>query len=380
MWFVVPLVVAVPVLALVYYYFTHVVHAPRVIFKKTAQNLALHKALASHLREFRPLWWGFNSHMQTIINVTLRTPAVVRFERQVITLHRTDRGQTALDWAVGNNDGRAPVCLVLTGYTGSSEELEIKILARQLLEDDFEVCVMHFRGLGNCALSTPRFGDCKHEDVEDVIDAIRARRPSQPLLGLGVSAGANSLCLYASATGRACRLSAVAAISNPFQIFATLGVKLKSDLVGRLVYDPFFVPKRRAVVKRHSELFQAVKGFSEAEVDAARGAIEFDKAVSLKTSEFATIEEFYEARSSGNVLHKIAVPVLFINAADDPFMEISAYPEQSIRENEHLFGVLTARGGHLGFMQSTGWLGLSNRTWDEVLAAEWLRLQVNRLK
>ncbi len=285
--------------------------------------------------------------------------------------------------------------MVLTGYTGSSEELEIKILVQQLLEDGFEgerprarvrwvshcslpttVCVMHFRGLGGCQLTTPRFGDCAPEDVEDVIDAIRARRPTQRLLGLGVSAGANCLCLYAGATGAKCRLSALASISNPFQIYATLGVKLKSDFVSKHVYDPFFVPKRRAVVKRHSELFSSVKGFSEAEMDAARGAIEFDRAVSLKTTDFATIEEFYEARSSGNVLHKIAIPVLFINAADDPFMDIKAYPEQRIRENEHLFGVLTERGGHLGFMQSAGWLGLSNRTWDEVLAAEWLRLQV----
>lgn len=58
----------------------------------------------------------------------------------------------------------------------------------------------------------------------------------------------------------------------------------------------------------------------------SQGAIEFDKAVSLKTTEFNSIEEFYEARSSGNVVHKITVPVLFVNAADDPFMDINVRP------------------------------------------------------
>ncbi len=239
----------------------------------------------------------------------------------------------------------------------------------------FSVCVMHFRGLGDCDLITPRFGDCGPEDVDDVIEAVKKRKPGKPIYGVGVSAGANCMCLYAGTAGKACRLTALAAISNPFQIYATLGVKLKQDFVSRNVYDPFFVPKRRAVVKRHSDLFLSVKGFDHAEVDAARGAIEFDRAVALKTSSFATIEEFYEARSSGNVIGQLAIPVLLINAADDPFIDMRSYPERAIKENENVFGVVTDRGGHLGFMQTAGLLGLSNRTWDEVLVAEWLKYQ-----
>src|SRR5262245_38513379 len=128
---------AVAVLML-YYYFKHVVHAPRIIFKPTKRNLALRAALSDHLEEFRPLWYGFNTHVQTIVNVTLRTSAKVEYQREEVVLRRSDGGRTALDWAAGNNDGRSPVCMVLTGYTGSSEELEIKILVRQLIEDGFE--------------------------------------------------------------------------------------------------------------------------------------------------------------------------------------------------------------------------------------------------
>lgn len=48
------------------------------------------------------------------------------------------------------------------------------------------------------------------------------------------------------------------------------------------------------------------------------------------------------------------------------------YPEEAIKNNPALFGVLTDRGGHLGFMQNAGIWGLSNRTWDEELASKWL--------
>ncbi len=54
------------------------------------------------------------------------------------------------------------------------------------------------------------------------------------------------------------------------------------------------------------------------------------------------------------------------------------YPEESIKKNPALFGVLTERGGHLGFMQNSGLLGLSNRTWDEELASKWLHHMKNR--
>ncbi len=92
---------------------------------------------------------------------------------------------------------------------------------------------------------------------------------------MGVSAGANCLSLYAgvrgmkrmcfvkmsffssssssssSRIGTACRFLALAAISNPFQIFATLGKKLKSDFVSRHVYDPFFGKKSKKRRKKN---------------------------------------------------------------------------------------------------------------------------------
>ncbi len=124
------------VLALVYYYFWHVVHAPRLIFKAgSKRNLALQAALGEHLRVFKPLWYGFNTHVQTILNVTLRRSPALTYDRQIVPMR--DGGQTAIDWTVGAAEG-APVCLLMTGYTGSSQELEIRILVKQLMDDGFQ--------------------------------------------------------------------------------------------------------------------------------------------------------------------------------------------------------------------------------------------------
>ena len=98
---------------------------------------------------------------------------------------------------------------------------------------------------------------------------------------------------------------------------------------------------------------------------------QFDTAVSLKTTEFKDIREFYAQRSSGSVVHRVQIPTLIINSRDDPVVDAeSAWPHKAISENPNLFGILTERGGHLGFMDR----GLAERTWDERVATQWLEL------
>ena len=64
---------------------------------------------------------AFNTHLQTMINVTLRRSPDIRYNREVVKLR--DGGQTALDWPIENNK-RNPICMLLTGYTGNSQEVQ----------------------------------------------------------------------------------------------------------------------------------------------------------------------------------------------------------------------------------------------------------------
>ena len=184
-------------------------------------NQKVHQNIAELSQPFRPLWWTLgNAHAQSIVNVFLRRPAKVSYRRDLVQLH--DGGQLALDWAETTNDpALSKTVLVMTGYTGSSEELEIKILVKQLLDDGFVVAVMHFRGLGNTELKTVKFGDCPPEDVQDVIlhmekSHLQKHKNRQPLIGFGVSAGANCMSLYAGWSAARCRLDALISVSNPF--------------------------------------------------------------------------------------------------------------------------------------------------------------------
>ncbi len=55
----------------------------------------------------------------------MRHNASVAYAREIVTV--PDGGTLALDWVVGGGvDAQRPTIILLTGFTGSSEELEIK--------------------------------------------------------------------------------------------------------------------------------------------------------------------------------------------------------------------------------------------------------------
>lgn len=358
---------------------------------------------------FCPLPWTLgNTHLQTILNVTIRYPKPVKFRRQMVSLH--DGGQTALDWAYLEDaeqdaalDSR-PTVMMLTGFTGSSDELEVRILVHDLMHHaKFRVAVMHFRGLGGAPLRTHVFGDAPPSDVEHCLLQVQKHLDTvgnlEPLFLLGFSAGANIASLYCCASGapelfpksspvfptlrkRGCLVDGLVCISNPYHIHSVLAVKLKRSLFSRLIYDPFFVPKRARVVRSHVDLFRKnVASFNEKQMDEARGAYEFDRAVVAAAAGFQSAEDLYEARSCGRHLQRgLHVPALFINARDDPFTEEEHFPMGAAQENHHVMLVVTERGGHLGFMDGQWWeLGLNKQTWDERLCFKWLHWRTQQM-
>lgn len=55
----------------------------------------------------------------------VRHKAAVAYTREIVAL--PDGGTLALDWVAGATvDAKRPTIILLTGFTGSSEELEIK--------------------------------------------------------------------------------------------------------------------------------------------------------------------------------------------------------------------------------------------------------------
>lgn len=80
---------------------------------------------------------------------------------------------------------------------------------------------------------------------------------------------------------------------------------------------------------------------------------EFDALFTSKQFGYAHVDDYYSDATLHNKLHYITVPLLCLSAADDPFQPLDAIPIKPAEESTHVAIVVTARGGHIGFLQ--GW-------------------------
>jgi predicted alpha/beta-fold hydrolase len=102
--------------------------------------------------------------------------------------------------------------------------------------------------------------------------------------------------------------------------------------------------------------------------DRIRTFREFDDRYTAPLHGFRDAADYYAQCSSGRVLHRINLPVLVVNAADDPFLAGGCYPAAAAAQSRHVHLETPASGGHVGFME----LRSDGAYWSERRAAEFL--------
>lgn len=77
----------------------------------------------------------------------------------------------------------------------------------------------------------------------------------------------------------------------------------------------------------------------------------FDERFTIVVGGWNSVEEYYDCASCDKYLEKITVPMLFINADDDPVSPGCVAPLHSFESNHNLILVQTPLGGHVGWCQ-----------------------------
>jgi len=157
--------------------------------------------------------------------------------------------------------------------------------------------------------------------------------------------------------------------------------RLDSTYIGRYVYSRGMGQNLVNILRKHTSLLTHDPNLAIAEAATLASALSwptidtFDQVFtrigggSSPPWPFASASEYYEYASSHKVLGNIRIPILSINAADDPVVqEVPA----DAKENDWVVMVLTPNGGHLGWFESgDGWGQV--RRWICTPVIEWLR-------
>uniref|UniRef100_A0A6B2E6U6 Putative alpha/beta hydrolase n=1 Tax=Phlebotomus kandelakii TaxID=1109342 RepID=A0A6B2E6U6_9DIPT len=334
------------------YYFWEVVKRPILAVSEGPFKKFLLKNVPTLEMKFWPTFWCVESRAQTVFASILRSQIIPRinYRREVLTLK--DGGEVALDWLEDGCLSDAPLILILPGLTGESQAEYIKCLVTAANIIGVRTVVFNNRGLGGVTLKTPRLycaANC--EDLSEVVSHVKRLNPSVKLGATGISMGGLILGNYLATHSDEARhlITAAKIISVPWDVHkgtASIEKPYLNSMLGRHLANSLC-----NTVSKY-EIFQDGR-VDMTKVLQSKTIKEFDANFTSKQFGFKDVDSYYQAATLHNKLHKIKVPLLCLSAADDPFQPLEAIPIKAAEKSSHVAIVVTARGGHIGFLE--GW-------------------------
>ncbi|KAI8126911.1 phospholipase ABHD3 [Lucilia cuprina] len=339
-------------LAYVIYYLLQVVKRPIVACADGPFKKFLYNNIPTLEMKYWPTFWCFESRAQTVFASIIRSQVLpkINYRREILVL--PDGGEVALDWMEDGCSKDGPCVILLPGLTGESQAEYVKCLVVAAKQSGLRVVVFNNRGLGGIELKTPRLycaSNC--EDLSEVVKHVGKTVPKDRLGAAGISMGGLILGNYLVRKGVEARtyLAAAKIISAPWDVHkgtASIEKPILNNLLGRHLTNSL------------CKTLKSCEIFKDADIDmdkilTCKTIKEFDALFTSKQFGYAHVDDYYSDATLHNKLHYITVPLLCLSAADDPFQPLEAIPIKPAEESTHVAIVVTARGGHIGFLQ--GW-------------------------
>ncbi|XP_074656209.1 protein ABHD1-like isoform X2 [Tubulanus polymorphus] len=323
----IPVIIASLTVFVLYYMF-YVAKKPSIITKRDGKIWEIINDGCPILRErFWPLIWCFGSRGQTIIRSLAQSQPKMPYKREVKKM--CDGGQIFLDWIQNDNNQifpdaeTRPTILLLPGITGCSAQNYMVHLVRMALEHGYRCVVFNNRGRGGADLLTPRlYCAIDTDDIGSVVKHIKAKYPQSRLLCTGVSLGGIILMHYLSEVGKDCPVEAAMAISACFDPVKNM-VNIEEP-INRFIYNSHLTKSLVDTIHRNLDLFAKKLTNNEMKRVLQSSTLrEFDEYFTSKMNGFPSCNEYYKEAILNDKIDLIKIPLLCLNAADDPFALVS---------------------------------------------------------
>ncbi|KAI8965714.1 AB-hydrolase YheT [Daldinia sp. FL1419] len=325
----------------------------------------------------------FNGHAQTMWTAAKAHGPPLHYRRKIFEAdHAEFNGSFAVDFAVtapklkeeadetlpprtayfteeelssmGSDDDR-PMLVILHGLSGGSHEIYLRHAIAPLIDSGkWEACVVTSRGCANSKITTGLLYNARATwDVRQTIKWLTKTYPNRPLFGLGFSLGACILTNYLGEEGSATPLKAAVVVANPWALHISSKM-LQSSLIGHHLYQRVLGNSMRALSSRHKEELDKYTNIDTGHLLSLTYLYEFDRAYQCPTWGYPTEEAYYRDASSSDSLLAVRIPLLAINAEDDPIASKLALPYAEASTNPYTVLCTTSLGGHLGWFEIGG--------------------------
>lgn len=305
-------------------------------------------------------------HSQTLWPVLFRPRIVPQYVRQRLEL--PDGDFIDLDWTLAAGPGEArsgKMALVIHGLEGHAHRKYVLGMAQALRAAGWDICALNHRGCSGEPNRLPRtYHSGETDDVHTALESAIAQGPYAQAALVGFSMGGNQVAKYLGEDpGRVPgELCGAVAVSAPLDLEASVTVLERG--ASRL-YQAYLMRSLKEKIRAKHTMHP-----SQLPLDCLptmRTFREFDDTYTAPLHGFADASDYYARCSGGRTLDAVAVPLLVLNAADDPFLGPECFPQEIAQQNPALFLEMPSHGGHVGFVPRRGW-----PSWPEVRAVEFL--------
>ncbi|MBN8248373.1 MAG: alpha/beta fold hydrolase [Verrucomicrobia bacterium] len=310
--------------------------------------------------EYHPPRWLRDGHRQTVWPSLFRRILPGRIERERLEL--PDGDFLDLDWLCS---GARRLAVIAHGLEGDSRRPYVLGLVRALRRRGWDTVAWNLRGCSGEPNRLPRsYHSGASEDLAAVVDHA-ARRDYETLAVCGFSLGGNlTLKFLGEGNPAAARVSAGAVVSVPCDL---RGAAERLEASDNAFYLQRFL--RTMLQRMQAKRRQFGDVVPKPPPGGIRNFRDFDDCFTAPLHGFRDAADYWERCSAVRFLGDIRVPVLVLNAADDPFLSPACFPGELARHNARITLEVPSHGGHVGFVGGGAFRG---EYWSESRVAAFL--------
>jgi len=321
-------------------------------------------------------FWGFSGHLQTIIQGVISRLHCPLVNGHRVSLKLTDGATVTYDLyhAIEPHPDQGDFTLcICPGIGNNSESVYIRRVVYNAQLNGYRVCVLnHIGTLATVPVTSPRiFMYGNTADYAAMIKDVVRRFPNTNMVCVGFSMGGNLITKYLGEP-RVKPDNIVAGISVCQGYDANKTMQLLLEWKGfRRLYVYAMTENMKSIIRRWSSaLFtEDVKrklGVTERQVFNSATLQELDDVYTRKLAGFNNVADFYNAMSCTPHIKNIKVPIVFINAQDDPLVPppLLEIVRNAALKYDNMIFVEQKFGGHLGFYEG-GFFYSNPLTWQD---------------
>jgi len=281
----------------------------------------------------------FNGHLQTIVPSIFRKAIDLPFERERITT--PDGDFLDLDWL---RRGSQKLVIISHGLEGNSRRPYMRGMASAFFSEGYDVLCWNFRGCSEEINKTAIFYTSGSTyDLQTVLDYAGGHYEEIHLVGF--SLGGNLTLKYlGEERERDPRIKKAVAISVPLHLESSCEKISRGE---NIIYSNKFLRTLKEKIKLKALAFP--KDIDLNLLGSVKTLKDFDDVYTGPLHGFCDAHDYYEHCSSLYFLEQISIPVLILNALNDPFLSPKCFPVHLGEKLENIFMEFPQQGGHVGF-------------------------------